>query len=112
LSLLQYPKQVISDFLIYFLDLHFVHLYAPHMTHRPITPDALRRRIRKWDAGQGFEAALEAFAAAMPVSPRTVYYWLSGERTIRPVIAERIRSVKPSPSSRSNQPRPHGQKER
>lgn len=26
-------------------------------------------------------------------STRTIRYWLSGERTIRPVIAERIRSL-------------------
>lgn len=65
------------------------------MTHRPITPTALRRRIRQWDTGQGFEAALQAFAAAMPVASRTVYYWLSGKRKIRPVIAARIRSLKP-----------------
>jgi hypothetical protein len=65
------------------------------MTHRPITPAGLRRRIQKWDTGQGFEAALKAFAAAMPVAPRTVYYWLSGKRKIRPVISERIRSIQP-----------------
>ncbi len=29
-------------------------------------------------------------ARALPVSPRTVRYWLSGKRAIRPVIAERI----------------------
>lgn len=67
----------------------------PAMKHRPITPPALRRRIQKWDTGQGFEAALIAFAAKMPVSPRAVYYWLSGKRKIRPVIAARIRSLKP-----------------
>lgn len=32
-------------------------------------------------------------ARALPVSPRTVRYWLAGKRTIRPVIAERIRSL-------------------
>ncbi len=30
-------------------------------------------------------------ARALPVSPRSVRYWLSGKRAIRPVIAERIR---------------------
>jgi len=77
------------------LDLHSVHLYSPRMTHRPITPAALRRLIQEWNTGEGFEAALIAFAAAMPVSQRTVYYWLSGKRKIRPVIAARIRSIRP-----------------
>jgi hypothetical protein len=32
-------------------------------------------------------------AWALPVSTRTVRYWLSGKRKIRPVIAERIREL-------------------
>ncbi|AMV24228.1 hypothetical protein VT84_07515 [Gemmata sp. SH-PL17] len=32
-------------------------------------------------------------ARALPVSTRTIRYWLSGERTIREVIARRIRSL-------------------
>ncbi len=32
-------------------------------------------------------------ARALPVSIRTVRYWLSGKRRIRPVIAERIRGL-------------------
>ena len=32
-------------------------------------------------------------ARALPVSPRAVRYWLAGKRAIRPVIAERIRSL-------------------
>jgi plasmid maintenance system antidote protein VapI len=32
-------------------------------------------------------------ARALPVSPRTVRYWLSGKRAIRPVIAERIKQL-------------------
>ncbi len=32
-------------------------------------------------------------ALALPVSTRTIRYWLSGKRKIRPVIAERIRSL-------------------
>jgi hypothetical protein len=32
-------------------------------------------------------------ARALPVSPRTIRYWLSGKRRIRPVIAERIRGL-------------------
>jgi hypothetical protein len=34
-------------------------------------------------------------ARAMPVSTRTIRYWLSGKRKIRPVIAARIRSLRP-----------------
>lgn len=36
---------------------------------------------------------VEAFAAMLPVDPRSVRYWLSGERQMRPVIAQRIRSL-------------------
>jgi plasmid maintenance system antidote protein VapI len=32
-------------------------------------------------------------ARALPVSPRSVRYWLSGKRPIRPAIAGRIRSL-------------------
>lgn len=32
-------------------------------------------------------------ARALPMSPRTVRYWLSGKRRLRPVIAERIRGL-------------------
>jgi plasmid maintenance system antidote protein VapI len=32
-------------------------------------------------------------ARALPVSNRTVRYWVSGKRAIRPVIAARIRSL-------------------
>lgn len=32
-------------------------------------------------------------ARALPVSTRTVRFWLSGKRRIRPVIAERIREL-------------------
>jgi hypothetical protein len=33
-------------------------------------------------------------ARALPVNPRTVRYWLSGKRQIRPHVAERIRSLR------------------
>lgn len=36
-------------------------------------------------------------ARALPVSTRTIRYWLSGKRKIRPVIAARIRSLGPNP---------------
>lgn len=32
-------------------------------------------------------------ARALPVSTRSIRYWLSGKRKIRPVIAERIRGL-------------------
>jgi hypothetical protein len=32
-------------------------------------------------------------ARALPVSTRTIRYWLAGKRAIRPVIAERIRGL-------------------
>ncbi len=32
-------------------------------------------------------------ARALPVTTRTIRYWLSGKRKIRPVVAERIRSL-------------------
>jgi hypothetical protein len=35
-------------------------------------------------------------ARALPVSTRTIRYWLSGKRKIRPVIAARIRSLRGS----------------
>lgn len=34
-------------------------------------------------------------AKALPVSARSVRYWLSGKHQIRPVIAKRIRSLNP-----------------
>ena len=37
-------------------------------------------------------------ARALPVSARTVRYWLAGKRAIRPVIAERIRSLTSAPT--------------
>lgn len=32
-------------------------------------------------------------ARVLPVSTRTIRYWLSGKRKIRPIIAERIKSL-------------------
>ncbi|AMV24062.1 hypothetical protein VT84_06675 [Gemmata sp. SH-PL17] len=37
-------------------------------------------------------------ARALPVSTRTVSYWLSGDRKIREVIARRIRSLQAEPT--------------
>jgi hypothetical protein len=36
-------------------------------------------------------------ARALPVTPRTIRYWLDGKRTIRPIIAERIKSLTRQP---------------
>lgn len=36
-----------------------------------------------------------AFAATLKVSMRTVQYWLAGKRRIRPMVEDRIRSLKP-----------------
>jgi plasmid maintenance system antidote protein VapI len=40
--------------------------------------------------GERWKAKL---ARALPVSIRTVRYWVAGKRAIRPVIAARIRSL-------------------
>ncbi len=34
-------------------------------------------------------------AKTLPVTPRSVRYWLSGKHQIKPVIAERIKSLLP-----------------
>jgi DNA-binding transcriptional regulator YdaS (Cro superfamily) len=36
---------------------------------------------------------VEAFAAILPVDPRSVRYWLSGERNMRAIVVARIRSL-------------------
>ena len=65
------------------------------LTHRPLTLSELRRIIARFDTGQGLTAAVQAFAAAVPVAERTVWYWLDG-RKVHPAMAERIRALKPS----------------
>ncbi len=52
-----------------------------------MTPTELRR-IGELLHGPHWQTKL---ARALPVSTRTIRYWLSGKRAIRPVIAERIR---------------------
>lgn len=54
-----------------------------------MTPEELRE-IGESIYGPRWQAKL---ARALPVSTRTIRYWLSGKREIRPVIAERIRSL-------------------
>jgi hypothetical protein len=58
-------------------------------------PEELRFRIARYES-------VRAFASAVPVSTRTVFYWLSGVRNMRPAMAERIRSLQPP--SRKEQP--------
>src|SRR5262249_6538648 len=61
---------------------------------KPLTTAELQKIIHRWDNGQGVTVAVQAFAQAVPVAERTVWYWLGG-RTIHPALGERIRSLKP-----------------
>jgi hypothetical protein len=54
-----------------------------------MTPAELRR-IGERLFGERWQTKL---ARALPVTPRSVRYWLSGKHPIRPVIAARIRSL-------------------
>jgi hypothetical protein len=54
-----------------------------------MTPDELREIGEKL-FGSTWQTPM---ARALPVSTRTIRYWLSGKRKIRPVIAARIRSL-------------------
>jgi hypothetical protein len=55
-----------------------------------MTPEELRE-IGEELFGTRWQTPL---AQALPVSTRTVRYWLSGEREIREVIARRIKSLR------------------
>ncbi len=54
-----------------------------------MTPDQIRE-IGESLYGPRWQAKL---ARALTVSTRTVRYWLSGKRKIRPLVAERIRAM-------------------
>jgi hypothetical protein len=54
-----------------------------------MTPGELRK-IGEFLYGPCWQTPL---ARALPVSTRTIRYWLSGKRKIRPVVAERIRGL-------------------
>jgi hypothetical protein len=54
-----------------------------------VTPAELRA-IGESLYGERWQSKL---AAALPVTSRSVRYWLSGKRPIRPVIAARIRDL-------------------
>ena len=67
-----------------------------------MTPAQLRR-IGERLYGPQWQTPL---ARALPIkSTRTIRYWLSGEREIRPVIAERIRQLATRPAKGSNKER-------
>jgi hypothetical protein len=55
-----------------------------------MTPEELRE-IGERLYGPRWQSSL---ARALPVSTRTIRYWLSGDREIREVIARRIRSLR------------------
>ena len=59
-----------------------------------LTAAELQKIIARWDDDGGVTAAVQAFAAAVPVAERTVWYRLRG-RKIHPAMAARIRSLRP-----------------
>lgn len=63
------------------------------ITPLPLTTAELQKIVARWDDGRGVTAAVQAFAQAVPVAERTVWYWLAG-RKIHQAMAERIRSLK------------------
>jgi hypothetical protein len=71
------------------------------MIGKPLSSVELNRIIERWDDGGGVTAAVQAFAQAMPVTERTVWYWLGG-RTIHAAFVERIRSLKPPKTRKIN----------
>ncbi|MFO0847813.1 MAG: adhesin [Gemmataceae bacterium] len=56
------------------------------------------RKIGEHTYGPRWQTKL---ARALPVSTRTVRYWLSGKRKIRPVIAERVRDLASGSSAKT-----------
>lgn len=62
---------------------------SPEDLHRPMTPAELRE-IGERLFGPSWQSSL---ARALPVNPRTVRRWLNGNRSIRPVLANRIRQL-------------------
>lgn len=56
---------------------------------QPMTPAELRSIGEKL-YGPCWQTPL---ARALPVATRTIRYWLAGKRAIRPLVAERIRSL-------------------
>ena len=57
-----------------------------------LTSAQLQKIIARWDDGRGATAAVQAFAKAVPVAERTVWYWIGG-RKIHPAMVARIRSL-------------------
>jgi hypothetical protein len=66
-----------------------------------LTTAELQKIIARWDDGRGVTIAVQAFAQAVPVAERTVWYWIGG-RQIHPAFVERIRSLKPPKPRKSN----------
>jgi hypothetical protein len=64
------------------------------MKHKRLTIAELQKIIARWDDGSGVTTAVQAFAQAVPVAERTVWYWVGGRR-IHPAMAARIRSLQP-----------------
>jgi hypothetical protein len=62
-----------------------------------VTPDELRPIV-------GRHGGTRYFAAALKVSQRIVQMWLKGDRRIRPMVEDRIRSLKPPKSKRKPKP--------
>jgi hypothetical protein len=61
---------------------------------KPLTTAELNRIIARFDTDEGVTASVQAFANAVPVAERTVWYWLGG-RKVHPAMQARIRSLRP-----------------
>lgn len=61
------------------------------MKQNPVTTNELQQ-LTRGDNGGGVTAAVQAFAQAVPVAERTVWYWLGG-RKIHPAFEGRIRQL-------------------
>jgi hypothetical protein len=62
--------------------------------NKPLTTAELQKIIARWDDGRGVTAAVQAFTQAVPVTERTVWYWIGGRR-IHPAMQARIRLLQP-----------------
>jgi hypothetical protein len=73
------------------------------MKHKPLATAELNRIIARFDTGQGVTAAVQAFADAVPVAERTVWYWLGGRKVHR-AMAARIRQIGVEKETKSAEP--------
>ena len=60
----------------------------------PLTTAQLQKIVARWDDGSSVTAAVQAFAKAVPVVERTVWYWIGG-RKIHRAFVKHIRSLQP-----------------